>query len=91
MTVATGGRVKIFPAVLIFPENDAYPCKICVEIWNLLKYLVGLHTQALQTIDFYIHSNFNKKRTKIIFIEIYAVLLLANLGAIYAFFVGICG
>ena len=57
-------------------------------MWNLLKYLVGLHTQALQTVDFYMHSNFNKKNINI---EIYAVLLLANLGAIYAFFVGICG
>ena len=29
-TVTTGGRVKIFPTVYIFPENNAFPCKICV-------------------------------------------------------------
>ena len=31
-TVATGGRAKFVPAVQIFPENNAFSCKICLEV-----------------------------------------------------------
>ena len=30
-TVPTSGPVKFFPAVKNFPENNAFPCKICVK------------------------------------------------------------
>ena len=42
-TVATGGRVKLLPAVSIFPENNAFSCKICVEVKDLRSPSVNLH------------------------------------------------
>ena len=48
--------------------------------------MVKLHTLSLKTIEYlHIHFNFNNKRTKLNFIDIYAAFLLAKIAAIYVF------
>ena len=75
---------KIFSSCVNFSENNAFLCKFCVEIRNLLIYLLSLHKLFSKTFQiWHLHFHFNKKRTKIIYIEICAVLLLAKLIAIY--------
>ena len=44
------------------------------------------HTFTIETIEYlHIHFNFNKKRTKLIHIDLYAALMLAKKAAIYMF------
>ena len=84
---------KFFPAVQISPENNALLCLICVEIWNLLICLLSLYTLFSPQNYWYFKFAFpfqQKKRTKIIYIEIYAVFLLTKFVAIYAVLVCKC-
>ena len=69
---------KIFSTCVNFLENKAFPCKIYVKIWNLLIYLVKLHTLSLK--HYWIFTSFfiPTKEDQIIYIKIYAALLLAK-------------
>ena len=59
----TGGRVKIFKLCKFFPENNAFLCKICAEIWNSLNYW-NVHTHLLSKTIKILHflCQFQQKR-----------------------------
>ena len=77
---------KKFSSCVKFSRNNAFSCKICVKIWNLLIYLVTLYKLSLKTWWIFTYSfQHQQKRTKLIYFEIYAALLLAKIAATYVF------
>ena len=50
----------------IFPENNALPCKICMQVWYFLMNLVSLHTFSPKLLKCYI------------FISILTIFLMCN-------------
>ena len=77
-----------FKLCWFFKKTAGFLAKF-LEIWNLLFYLVSLHTTFLQKVywNFTLSFQFQQKGTKIIYIEIYAVLLIAYIVTIYAILV----
>ena len=76
---------KIYPSCVYFPRKQHIFLKICAEMLNSHNYLFT-HTPFLQNYwNFTFVSQFQQKRTKIVCIKIYAVLSLAKVVPIYAF------
>ena len=70
---------------VIFSESNAFPYENCVEIRNLLIYLVNLLTFPPNLLKFYIFFSISKKGPKPIFLKFTPYIVLAKRVTIYVF------